>query len=130
MSASALADEHARGRRALLAAVRERRGDDRGHRLVEVGVGGDDHAVLAAELGDDPLDVPLAGDDLGGGADDLEADRLRAGERDRLHAGMADERRADVALAGQQRDRRGRDAAREEGLDDRAARTPATARRA
>ena len=55
-----LVNEHARCRRAFLAGVDERRGDDRRHRLVEVGVGVDDHAVLAAELGDDALEVALA----------------------------------------------------------------------
>ena len=55
-----LVDEHPRGRRALLAGVGERRADDRRDRLVEVGVGVDDHAVLAAELGDDALEVALA----------------------------------------------------------------------
>ena len=43
-------------------------------------------------------------------AHDLQADRLRAGERDRVHARVAHERGADVALAGQQRQRVGRHA--------------------
>ena len=47
---------------------------------------------------------------LGGGADDLQADGARAGEGDRVHAGVADERGARLALAGQQRERVGRDA--------------------
>jgi hypothetical protein len=46
-----LVDEDARGRRALLAGVDEGARDDRGHGVVEVGVGVDDHAVLAAHLG-------------------------------------------------------------------------------
>ena len=40
--------------------VAERRVHRRGDRLVEVGVGVDDDRVLAAHLGDDPLDVALA----------------------------------------------------------------------
>ena len=54
-----LVDEHPRGRRALLAGVGEGRADDRRHGLVEVGVGVDDDAVLAAQLGDDRLEVAL-----------------------------------------------------------------------
>ncbi len=56
-----LVDEHARGRRALLAGVDERARHDRRHDVVEVGVGVDDHAVLAAHLGHDALEVALAG---------------------------------------------------------------------
>ena len=61
-----LVAEHARGGRALLAGVGEGAGDERGDDLVEVGVGVDDHAVLAAHLGDDALEVVLALADLGG----------------------------------------------------------------
>jgi len=43
-----LVDEDARGRRALLPGVDERALNDRGHRVVEVRVAVDDHAVLAA----------------------------------------------------------------------------------
>ena len=60
-----LVDEHAGRRRALLAAVGERRLDDRRDGLVEVGVGVDDHAVLAAHLGDDALDWCAPGAGLG-----------------------------------------------------------------
>ena len=56
-----LVDEHARGGRALLAGVaRTRERDERGDGLVEVGVGVDDDAVLAAHLGDHALEVALA----------------------------------------------------------------------
>ena len=105
-----LVDEHPRGRRALLPGVVERRLHEAGHDLVEVGVGVDDHAVLAAHLGDHALDVLLLGRRLARGAHDLEADRLRAGERDRVHARVAHERGADVALARQQRQGVGRHA--------------------
>ena len=100
-----LVAEHARGGRALLAGEQERGLDERGHDVVEVGVGVHDHAVLAAHLGDDALEVLLAGRGLGGGAHDVEPDLVRAGERDRVHARVAHERGADVALAGQQRER-------------------------
>jgi hypothetical protein len=56
-----LVREHARGRRALLPGVDEGRVDHRGHDVVEVGVRVDDHAVLAAHLGDDALEMALAG---------------------------------------------------------------------
>ena len=42
---------------------------------------------------------------LGGGADDLEPDLVGAGEGDRVHARVLDQRGADVALARQQRER-------------------------
>ena len=79
-----LVAEHARGGRALLAGEQERGLDERGHDVVEVGVGVDDHAVLAAHLGDDALQVLLAGQGLGGGAHDVEPDLVGAGERDRV----------------------------------------------
>ena len=52
-----LVDEHARGGRALLAGVDEGARDDGGDGVVEVGVGVDDDAVLAAHLGHDALEV-------------------------------------------------------------------------
>ena len=55
---------------------------------------------------------------LGGRRDDLQADRRRAGEGDRLHARVAHERRADVAGAVDDADRPGRYAARAQRLDD------------
>ena len=118
-----LVAEHARGGRALLAGVDEGRLDERGHDLVEVGVGVDDHAVLAAHLGDHALEVLLARRRLRGGAHDLEPDLVRAGERDRVHARVAHERGADVALAGQQGERRRRHAGLAQRLreDERAA---------
>ena len=61
------------------------------------------HRVLAAHLGHHALEVALAVGHLGGGADDLQPDLVRAGEGDRVHARVLDERGADVALAGQQR---------------------------
>ena len=105
-----LVAEHAGGGRALLAGVQERRLHERGDDLVEVGVGVDDHAVLAAHLGDHALEVLLAGRRLGRGPDDVEPDLVGAREGDRVHARVAHERGADVALAGQQRERRRRHA--------------------
>ena len=70
-SATRLVHEHARGRRALLPRVAEGRAHDAGHGLVEVGVGVDDHAVLAAHLGHDALHVALALGRLGRRAHDL-----------------------------------------------------------
>ena len=105
-----LVAEHARGGRALLAGEVEGGVDERGHDLVEVGVGVDDDRVLAAHLGHHALEVALAVGHLGGGADDLEPDLVRAGEGDRVHARVLDQRGADVALARQQRQRLGRHA--------------------
>ena len=59
-------DERAGGGRALLAREAERAVDERGDDVVEVGVGVHDHAVLAAHLGHDALEVALAGRELGG----------------------------------------------------------------
>ena len=51
----------ARARRRCTSGRRRRsRWHDRGHGVVEVGVGVDDHAVLAAHLGDDALEVAAA----------------------------------------------------------------------
>ena len=96
-----LVDERAGRRAALLAGKAERAVGERGDGVVEIGVGVDDHAVLAAHLGHDALEVALAGRELRRGAQDLEADRAGAGERDRVHARMGDQARADVALAGE-----------------------------
>ena len=41
---------------------------ERGDDVVEIGVGVDDHAVLAAHLGHDALEAALAGGELGGRA--------------------------------------------------------------
>ena len=57
-------DERAGGGRALLAREAERAVDQRGDDVVEVGVGVHDHAVLAAHLGHDALEVALAGGEL------------------------------------------------------------------
>jgi hypothetical protein len=105
-------------RGALLAGVDERRLDDRRDDLVEVGVRIDDHAVLAAHLGDDALDVRLAVGRLGGGADDLEADGAGAGEGDRVDARVPDERGACVAEAGHEVDRSGGCTGLQQRLDD------------
>ena len=110
--------EHPRRGRALLARVHVGALHDRGHGVVEVGVGVDEHAVLAAHLGDHALEVALAVAHLGGVAQDLQAHRGRAGEGDRVHAGVAHERGADVALARQQGERVGRHAAGAQGLDE------------
>ena len=96
--------QHARRRRALLPRVAEGRRRDRGHRLVQVGVGIDDHAVLPAHLGHDALHVQLLGRRLRRGADDREPDRARAGEGDRVDARVAHQRLARVAEPGQERD--------------------------
>ena len=100
-----LVREHARRGRALLAREHERARDHRGHDVVEVGVGVDDHRVLAAHLGHHALEVTLALGHLGRRADDLQPDLAGAGEGDRVHARVPDERGADVALARQQRER-------------------------
>jgi hypothetical protein len=55
---------------------------------------------------------------LAGRLEDVEPDGPRAREGDGLHVGVADERRADLALAGQQRDRSRGHAARAQGLDE------------
>ena len=98
-----LVDEHAGGRRALLSRVDERRSHDRRDRLVEVRVGVDDHAVLAAHLRHHALDVALAVRRLCGRPHDLEPDRAGAGEGDHVHARVANQRGADLAEAAQQR---------------------------
>ena len=113
-----LVDEHARGGGALLARVDERRGDERRHRVVEVGVRVDDDAVLAAHLRNDPLEVRPAHRNLGGRPDDLEADGARPGERDRMDAWMADERRPGVPLTGKERHGIRRDTSGAQRLDD------------
>ena len=59
-----LVHERAARGAALLAREAERRVGERGDGVVEVGVGVDDHAVLAAHLGDDALEVALAGREL------------------------------------------------------------------
>ena len=80
-----------------------------GHDVVEVGVGVDDHAVLAAHLGDDALEVVLA----------RARPRRRRGRSPGPTApepvkaivctrGSRDQRGARLALAGQQRERVGR----------------------
>jgi hypothetical protein len=76
-----------------------------GHDIIEIRVCVDDYAVLAAHLGDDSLEVVLAGRQLGCAAEDLEADSARAGERDRVHTWMVNECCAHVAFAREQRDR-------------------------
>ena len=65
------------------------------HRLVQVGVVVDDDGVLAAHLGDDLLDIDLAGMDLGGPFDDPQADLDRAGEGDQRDIRMVDQEIAD-----------------------------------
>ena len=68
--------------------------------------------------------MALSGRRLGGSPDDLEPDRRRAGERDRLHVGMANQRPAGLAVARQQRQCVGRNPGRVQRLDqpERAAR--------
>ena len=60
---------------ALLAGERERGLQQRRDDVVEVGVGVDDDAVLAAHLGDDLLDVALARDERVGRLEDVQAGR-------------------------------------------------------
>ena len=104
--------------RALLSRVPEGRADDDGDGLVEVGVGVDDEGVLAPHLGDDPLDVALAGTVDGRGLDDVEADVLGAGEGDERHVGVLDQVGADVlADAGQEGEHARRQPARGQRLD-------------
>ena len=80
----------------------------RGDGVVEVGVGVDDDAVLAAHLGDDALEVAAGrAARRRRGAMISRPTAPRAGEGDRAHARVADQRGADVALAGQQRERVG-----------------------
>ena len=110
--------DHPRRRRALLARVRERAVRDRRDRDVEVGVGVDDDRVLAPHLGQDPLDLSLPGSDDGRALDDLQADRLRAGERDERDRRVLDQRRADLlADAGEEGEHTRRDARLVEDLD-------------
>ena len=85
-----------------MALVAEGAGDDAVDRFVEVGVVVDDDGVLAAQLGDQLLDVRLPRRELGGLAIEQHADAARAGERDEGDIGMLGERRADLlADAGQ-----------------------------
>ena len=89
--------EHDRpaARRAFLAAVAEGRLPHAEHGLVQVGRLVDDDGVLAAHLADDLLDERLALGRFAGGAEDAEADLLRAGEGDQGHARVADQDVAD-----------------------------------
>ena len=75
--------------------VAERAGDDAVNRLVHVGVVIDDDGVLAAQLGEDALDVLLSRPHLGRLPVDVQTDAARAGEGDHGHIGMIDQRRAD-----------------------------------
>ena len=125
-----LVHEDPRRGRALLAGVVERALRDRGHRVVEVGVGVDDDAVLAAHLRHDAGELARAVRQARGVAHELQADGARAGERDRRDVAVSGERRARLARAGQQRDRAGGHAALAERLDRARARSRAPARRA
>ena len=102
--------QHARRGRALLTRVGEGRGDDAGDGLVEVRVAVDDHAVLAAHLGDDVLEMVLTRRSPGRRLEDLEAHRRGPCEGDRVDVRVADERGAGRTLAGKQRERVGRHA--------------------
>ena len=123
-----LVDEDARRRRALLAGEAECSGHQRRDGVVEVGVGVDVGAVLAPELGQDPLEVALPGCEPGGALDDPGADRERAGEGDRVDERVLDERRPGLPFALGDRKRRGGDAGREQDRRPAARRNPATAR--
>jgi hypothetical protein len=91
---------HRERRRSTSARVAERRLDQGGHDLVEIGVRVDDHAVLAAHLAITPLEVASGPPELGGAAQDLEAERRPTRERDRCgRAGPATSAGAHVALA-------------------------------
>ena len=64
-----------------------------GTATIEVGVGVDDDRVLAAHLGEDPLDLSLPGPERGRTFDDLQADGLRAGEGDERDRRVLDQGR-------------------------------------
>ena len=97
-------DQQAAAGGAALARVLEQRLDDRGDRLVEVGVGEHDVRRLAAEL------EVERGEPLRAGGGDLRAGRGRADERDVVDARVLDERRAGLAVAGGDLDHPARDA--------------------
>src|SRR5882762_7671341 len=84
-----LADGEA-GRRALLPLVAEGRADEIADGLVMVGQRRDDHRVLAARLGEE-LEIRAPGEEA--------ARRLgRAGEDDRVHTRVRDERASHVVV--------------------------------
>ena len=83
-------DQPARGG-AALAGGADRAEEHGAHRHVEVGVGGDDDGVVAAELEQRPAEAP--GDHLG----DAPADRRRPGEGDERQAGVGEHPFADGA---------------------------------
>ncbi len=104
-----LVDEDARGGRALLARRRRTRSARSRDGVVEVGVGVDDDAVLAAHLGNDALELARA---PGSAAVRMISSPTAPDPVNAIVAtpGSRDERGAGLALAGQQRDRPGRDA--------------------
>ena len=84
-----LADGEA-GRGALLSLVTKGRADEVAYGLVAVGQRGDDHRVLAARLGEEP-EIRAPGEEA--------ARRLgRAGEDDRVHTRVRDERASHVVV--------------------------------
>ncbi len=111
-------DEHACRSRALLPGEPERALDDRGNRVVQVRVGIDDHAVLAAHLRDHPLDVVLSRRLLGGDPDDAEPGGDRSGEGDDVHLRVRDERLSRLIATAQELQHVGRNAGGVQRLDD------------
>ena len=96
---------HRRAGRALLPVEAEGAGDDAIESGVDIGVGFNDDRVLAAHLEDGALDEDLAGLRLCGALVNLEADGLRAGERDEAGVRMRNDSSPKVrALAGAQVD--------------------------
>jgi len=93
--ATVTVDDCARARRAFLARETERGGDHAGNSGVQIGIVGDDDCVLAAHLGDRPLDPALAGLRLRRQLGDPQPDALRPGERDEPRARVGDELLAD-----------------------------------
>ena len=97
-------DQEPAARRAHLAGVAEGGAHRGGRRGVEVGVVEDDVRALAAELQGEALGRRRRG------AHHQAADLGRAGEADVLHVGVADQRRADLAVPGEHVDDARRDA--------------------
>ena len=103
-----LEHDDARGGRALLPGVVERRHDDLGDGDIQIGVGVDDDRVLASHLGDDLLD-PVCGGMLRRLADDMQPHVHGARERDEVDGRVAHQEVADLgAWTGQEVDGAGR----------------------
>ena len=120
-------DEHALGdvllqaqdaqRRAALAGAVERGGEHVADHLLGQRRGIDDQRVLAAGLRDQRHRLARRSEPRGELALDQARDGGRAGEHHAAHALVGDQRRADIARAGQQLQRTGRHAGLEQQLD-------------